>query len=100
LVYGPYYRIETDANVVDLQVQSREIWGKASRNFYQSPYPQVQAYTRWTGIGNQRGIKFMTEVAPDSSSPPGRARWSGDREGVWIDDEYAKIKALEIDYYP
>jgi hypothetical protein len=45
LIYGPFYRIETDEEVVESQVQNKEIWGKVSRNFYQSPYPKVKAYT-------------------------------------------------------
>jgi hypothetical protein len=43
---------------------------------------------------------FTTDVAPDANAPPGWALWSGDREGIIIDGDYAKIKVLEIDYYP
>jgi hypothetical protein len=100
LIYGPFYRIETDEEVAKSQVESKEIWGKVSRNFYQSPYPKVKAYTRWIGAETAKGITFTTDVAPDANAPPGWALWSGEREGISLDGEYAKIKALEIDYYP
>jgi hypothetical protein len=100
LIYGPFYRIETDEEVAKSQVESREICGKVSRNFYQSPYPKVKAYTRWIGGETAKGIIFTTDVAPDANAPPGWALWSGERDGISLDGEYAKIKALEIDYYP
>jgi hypothetical protein len=100
LIYGPFYRIETNEEVAKSQVESKEIWGKVSRNFYQSPYPEVKAYTRWIGAATAKGIIFTTDVAPDTNAPPSWALWSGEREGISLDGEYAKIKALEIDYYP
>jgi hypothetical protein len=100
LIYRPFYRIETDAEVVESQVKNKEIWGKVSRNFYQSPYPKVKAYTKWIGGESAKGIIFTTDVAPDNNAPPGWALWSGEREGIIIDGDYAKIKVVEIDYYP
>ncbi len=100
MIYGPFYRIEADGEVSKLQVENKEIWGKVSRNFYQSAYPKVKAYTKWIGGESAKGIIFTTEVAPDTNAPPGWALWSGEREGIIIDGEYAKIKVLEIDYYP
>jgi hypothetical protein len=100
LIYGPFYRIEANEEVTRQQIQSREIWGKASKNIYQSPYPKVKAFTNWNGGEQGKGIIFWTDVAPDVSAPPGWALWSGEREGVIIDGEYAKIKVVEINYYP
>jgi hypothetical protein len=38
------------------------------------------------------GIEFTTSVKPDLCTRPGLAYWSGDRDGVRNEDEYAKIK--------
>lgn len=100
LIYGPFYRVETDEEVIRLQIESREIWGAAPRNTYASNFAQVQAYTKWIGGDTARGIRFMTEVSPNPGTPPHRAIWSGDRQGVYVEGEYVKIKVIEIDYYP
>jgi hypothetical protein len=100
LIYGPFYRIETDDEVIKLQIESKEIWGVAPRNTYTSNFPQVQAYTDWIAGDTARGIRFMTEVPPNSGTPPGRAIWSGERLGIYAEGEYVKIKVTEIDYYP
>jgi hypothetical protein len=100
LIYGSFYRIETDEEAIDSQVQNREIWEKVSRNFYQSPYHKVKAYTKWIGGELTKGIIFTTDVAPDNNAPPGWALWSGDREGIIIDGDYTKIKVVDVDYYP
>jgi hypothetical protein len=60
----------------------------------------VKAYTRWIGRETAKGIIFTTDVAPDDNALPGWAIWSGDRKGISIDGDYAKIKVVEIDYYP
>jgi hypothetical protein len=101
LSYGPFYRIDTD-EVTELQIRSKEIWGKARRNIYQGINPAVKAYTQWIGGETARGIVFTTEVPPDPDSwaPPGQVQWSGERPGVYVEDDYVKINALEIDYYP
>jgi hypothetical protein len=100
LLYGPFYRIETDLTAIELQIQSQEIWGKVPRNYYQGINPAVKAYTTWIGGTGARGIKFKTDVPPDEGTPPHLALWSGDRPGVYIEGEYAKIRVTEICYYP
>jgi hypothetical protein len=102
LSYGPFYRIETDEEVMQLQVQSREMWGKARRNSYQGLFPAVKAYEEWIGGETSKGIKFTTDVPPDPSTSCilGQVQWSGERLGVRIEDGYAKIKVLDINYYP
>jgi hypothetical protein len=69
------------------QIISQEIWGGIPRNGYE---PKVQAY-----IGslppNADGIEFLTEIAPDIGCPIGQAFWSGEREGVRVEDDFAKI---------
>lgn len=100
--YGPFYRIETNDEVTKLQVQNKEIWGKARKNIYQGLYPAVKAYTKWKGGETAKGIIFTTEVKPDPPdyAPPDEVQWSGDRPGVDREGDYVKIKALEIAYYP
>jgi hypothetical protein len=100
LIYGPFYRVQTDEKVTRLQIESREVWGAAPRNTYASDFAQVQAYTEWIFGDLAKGIRFMTEVPPNSGTPAHRAIWSGDRPGVYIEGEYVKIKVTEIDYYP
>jgi hypothetical protein len=100
LIYGPFYRIETDDEVMRLQIENKEIWGASPRNTYSSDFPQVQAYTKWIAGDTGKGIRFMTEVQPNSGTPPHRAIWSGDRPGIEREGEYVKIKVTEIDYYP
>ncbi len=101
MTYGPFYRIETD-EVAKLQVQSKEIWGRARRNIYQGINPAVKAYTQWNAGKGSRGIKFKTEVPPDPESfaPLGQVQWSGDRPGVCRNGDYVIIQVIEINYYP
>lgn len=102
--YGPFFRFITPTQTeedIETQLQSKEIWGKPPRNFYQSEIPKVQAYIKpMSGVNKNEGIIFTTDVPPDSCSPPGTAYWSGPREGVRIEDGYAKIKVLTIARYP
>jgi hypothetical protein len=101
LIYGPFYRCDT-YEVTKLQVESKEIWGKARRNFYQGINPAVKAYIQWKGGETSRGIIFTTEIPPDPDSyaPPGQVQWSGERPGVYREGDYVKIKVLKVDYYP
>jgi hypothetical protein len=101
LTYGPFYRIETN-EVARLQVQSKEIWGRARRNIYQGINASVKAYTEWNAGEGAKGVKFTTEVPPDPDSfaPPGQVQWSGNRPGVYPKGDYVIIQVLEIDYYP
>jgi uncharacterized protein YigE (DUF2233 family) len=80
------------------QIASQELWGGPARNFFQSNIPKVKAFISklpqdQNGIRTTTGIEFNTEVEPDRSTKPGGAvYWSGEREGVRTEDEYAKIK--------
>lgn len=101
MIYGPFYRIEPD-EIAKLQVESKEIWGRARRNIYQGINPAVKAYTQWNAREGARGIKFTTDVPPDADSfaPPGQVQWSGERPGVRREGDFVIIKVIEIEYYP
>jgi hypothetical protein len=43
-----------------------------------------------------RGIEFDTDVPPDPGSPPGYAVWSGPRDGVTVQEEYARIRVRVV----
>lgn len=101
-IYGPYYRFNSPTQteeVTRLQLESQELWGKAPRG---SDTPKAQAYTSaYPGVAEKRqGIEFTTVVPPDSNSPPGQVFWSNGREGVRVEDDYAKIRLLTITRYP
>jgi hypothetical protein len=85
-----YHRIASPTQTsLDAQQQiiSQEMWGGIPRTGYE---PKVQAY-----IGslppNSDGIEFTTDVEPDVGCPRGQAFWSGEREGVKVEDGFAKI---------
>jgi hypothetical protein len=83
---------------IEKQIQSKEIWGKPARG---SGIPKVKAYTEFKpGIKTEKGIKFTTVVPPDPGSPIHLALWSNGREGVRIEDGYAKIGVLTISRNP
>ena len=67
---------------------SREMWGRPRQY---SDIPQVQAYTG-TLPDTAVGLEFTTTVPPDAGTAPGHARWTGPRQGVMVQDGYAKIK--------
>ena len=95
---GIYYRLQTPTQTdVDLkmQIESLEIWGKAATNVYQSDIPKVKAYVGTIPSG-KTGIEFTTDIPPDPSTPPHLAYWSGDRDGVRTEGDYAKLKVLTI----
>ena len=99
---GVYYRLQTPTQTdadIEMQIESREIWGKATQNFYQSDIPKVKAY-----VGNippeKFGIEFTTDVPPDPNTPPHLAYWSGDRDGVRTEEGYAKLRILTITRHP
>jgi hypothetical protein len=80
------------------QIKSKEIWGKPARG---SGIPKVKAYTQFmSGIKQERGIKFTTLVPPDPNLPRHLALWSNGRQGVRIEDGYAKISVLTITRNP
>ena len=78
--YGPFYRTgskQDDATTLR-QVDSSEIHGEADRGSF---FPSIDA---WRGElpGDKPGVEFYTDVPPDRGTPPGTARWSGDRQGL------------------
>lgn len=99
--FGPYYRYTSETQTeedAEEQIKSQELWGKPSKNTYQSGIARVKAYT-----GERRGeqgVVFTTDVQPDAASPPGKVFWTGPREGVRVEGDYAKIKLLTIRRYP
>jgi hypothetical protein len=99
-----YHRIQTPSQTTEtalLQIQSQEIWGKPTRGTMWSDIPKVKAYLHELPLSIDRetqkiGIEFRTTIEPDrntSNNKPGSVvYWSGDREGVRNEDDYAKIK--------
>ncbi len=86
-----FYRAESTTQTTEdarRQQETGELWGKTPP---WSHFPQVKAF-----VGelpeDQRGIQFTTDVPPDSHCPPGKAFWSGPRQGVVVQDGCAKIK--------
>ena len=99
LLYGPYYRIKSSSQTeedMEKQLESKEIWGGVPRNIFSSDIPKVQAYSQKPQGKNVKGIAFWTTVAPDIGGIPGQPTWSGEREGVKIEDGYAKIPVKKI----
>lgn len=94
-----FHRLESPSQtpeVAKMQIDSREIWGGPARNFLQGQLPKVKAYENELPE-DKRGIQFTTDVAPDRGCRPGLAYWSGPREGVRVEDGYAKI-AVKITF--
>lgn len=75
-----------------LQEESGEIWGSYNRDMMggRSPFPSVDAYVGPLPPGT-RGIEFVTLLPPDRDAPPGRARWTGTRDGVRVVGDYAIV---------
>jgi hypothetical protein len=94
-----YHRKEAPTQTPDvarMQKESGEIWGGPARNFHQSHIPKVKAYLgelkQQPPDQKCKGIEFVTAVEPDRGSrPEGVIYWSGPREGVRVEDDYAKI---------
>lgn len=80
-----------------MQNASGEIWGGPARNYLQSQIPKVKAYEKQLEREHKKGIEFTTGVCPDRGCRPGTANWSSPREGVRVEDGYAKI-AVEITF--
>lgn len=96
-----YHRLASPSQTladIEKQVQSLEIWGRPSRNLYQSNIPKVKAFIGKLPKGS-KGIEFKTNVPPDPQTPPNWAIWSGDRPGVKTEDGYAKLKILSIEVF-
>jgi hypothetical protein len=82
------------AEVAKLQIASQEMWGGPKRNHVSSEEPVVNAFVGEIPRETEKGIEFTTPVKPDSYHPA-LVEWSireGAREGVWVEDGYAKIK--------
>jgi hypothetical protein len=85
------------AEVAKLQIESQEIWGGPCKNFMYSDIPKVKAYLNQLPmkkdmVTQELGIEFTTDAEPDRGLPRGLILWSGNREGVRTEGEYAKIK--------
>jgi hypothetical protein len=90
-----YHREESRSQTADVarkQIASQEMWGGPARNCFFSDIPKVKAYSQKFDRANQRGIEFTTEVEPDRGTRPGLVYWSGEREGVRNEDDWAKIE--------
>ncbi|WP_295614614.1 hypothetical protein [Chamaesiphon sp. GL140_3_metabinner_50] len=90
-----YHRKESDSQTVDdakKQIASQEIWGGPARNCFFSDIPKVKAFSKKFDRTTERGIEFTTSVEPDRGTRPGLVYWSGEREGVRNEDDWAKIK--------
>ncbi len=90
-----YHRKESDSQTVEdakKQIASQEIWGGPARNCFFSDIPKVKAFSKQFDRTTERGIEFTTDVEPDRGTRPGLVYWSGEREGVRNEDEWAKIK--------
>jgi hypothetical protein len=82
------------AEVAKMQIASQEMWGGPKRNTVSSDPPVVKAYMGKIPRDTEKGVEFTTTVKTDSYHPVW-AFWSereGKREGVWVEDGYAKIK--------
>jgi hypothetical protein len=91
-----YHRLASPSqpdDVAALQEATGEIWGSYNRDMMggRAPFPSVDAYVGPLPPG-ARGIEFTTDLPPNPHLPPYRARWTGPREGVIIEGDYAKIR--------
>ena len=102
-----YHRKQSPSQTAETarkQIDSQEIWGGPPSNFLSSHIPKVQAFihrrllTENESIELKR-IEFTTKVEPDRCGIPYSPTWSIDpndpsteREGLWNEDGYTKIK--------
>ena len=91
-----YHRLASPsqpADIAALQGASGEIWGSYNRDMMggRASFPSVDAYVGPLPQG-ARGVEFVTDVSPDPHTPPWLARWTGPRDGVIIEGDYAKIR--------
>ncbi len=86
-----YHRLESPTQTpkdARRQEQTSEVWGRSARG---SGTPKVKAYVGHLPEGD-RGIEFDTDIPPDAESAPGQAVWSGPRDGVTVEGDFAKIR--------
>lgn len=85
-----FHRLESGTQTAETAAKQRRsgaVWGRPNRG---SDMPSVDAYEGPLPSG-KRGIEFETSVTPNRGSPPGRARWYGDRPGLRNEDGFAKL---------
>lgn len=70
---------------------SGQLWGQSARNIYASDIPKVKAYAGPLPEG-RFGYEFETDAEPDPYGVPMQPTWTGPREGVVVEDDWAKIK--------
>lgn len=90
-----YHRLESPTQTAEdarKQETSKEIWGKPPRG---SEIAKVKAY-EGPLPKEKRGVEFVTDIEPDSGSPPGHAYWSGVRVGVRLEGDFAILKVSSI----
>jgi hypothetical protein len=83
---GSYDPTETLDKIQD----SGQLWGKPPRNSFSSDIPKAKAYEGALPEG-ARGFEFTTPILPDAGHVPGKPTWSGPRDGVTVDGDWAKI---------
>lgn len=93
--HGPafYHRLESPTqtpNDAARQQASGELWGHPSMGSF---IPKVKAYRGRPPEGT-RGIEFTTAVPPDLGSARNRVDWSGQRTGVRVEGDIAKIEVV------
>jgi len=89
--FGPFHRLESltqTPEVAQLQEESGEIWGRASR--WGTGEPVVQA---WNGPlpEGARGVEFFTNAPPTGYPNIGPLVQWYPGEGVTVEGEFAKI---------
>lgn len=85
-----YHRLESSTQTpadARAQEESGELWGGPPWN---SDIPAVRAYTGPLPRGS-RGIEFVCFVPPDRQTSPQLARWTGPRDGVIVENGYARV---------
>jgi hypothetical protein len=107
-----YFRQQSPSQTVETarkQIASQEMWGGPPNYFIPSHIPKVQAYIHRRPLTEDesaklRRIAFTTKVEPDRCGNPYSPSWSIDlndpttqREGLWNEDGYAKIKVTITD---
>jgi hypothetical protein len=99
-----YHRLKSptqSAQVAKKQIASQEMWGGPNGNHMNGETPYVMAFYGQlpgaTEVRNaEKGIEFSTDVAPDRNGHPWMAFWSGPRDGIRVEDGYAKIKVTVL----
>jgi hypothetical protein len=102
-----YYRKQSPSQTLETarkQMASQEMWGGPPSNFLSSHIPKVQAFIHRRPLTADESvelkrIEFTTKVEPDRGCIPYSPSWlidpndpSTEREGLWNEDGYAKIK--------